>query len=313
MKEKKKKELYELMRELYYNKGLSAKILAIRFGKSEITIYRWLKRVHQVKTPGNRKARKRYRRSKKYPLEIFNRIVELKREIPQRSAPMIYKILQEEFKTFYPSLSTIQKHIRDQGLVYNYKDRNQGYKRFQRQKPNDLWQIDIAGVQTVGHLKQLYLFPLFDDCSRFVVAAEYFRTQKGVNIIKIIRDAVETYGRPNQILADNGAQFRNVIGDLGTKYSKLLESLDVKPIFAKLNHPQTKGKLERWFRTLNQMFLIEARHFVKDNLKCSLSDFNQKFKKWVSWYNTEKPHRSLPNKGTPEKFFLKRTIAFINL
>jgi len=85
MKEKKKKELYELMRELYYNKGLSAKTLAIRFGKSERTIYRWFKRGHQVKTPGNRKATKKYCRSKKYPLEIFNRIVELKREIPQRN------------------------------------------------------------------------------------------------------------------------------------------------------------------------------------------------------------------------------------
>ncbi|KKM86722.1 hypothetical protein LCGC14_1276120 [marine sediment metagenome] len=36
------------------------------------------------------------------------------------------------------------------------------------------------------------------------------------------------YGRPNQILADNGTQFKNLIGELGTKYTRLLEILDIK-------------------------------------------------------------------------------------
>jgi len=305
MKEKRKRELYESVKELHYNMELSKKELAKEFGKSARTIYRWLTRADQGNPLINLKAKKKYHRPKKYPSYIFNRIVELKEEIPQRSAPMIYKILKEEFPTSTPSLSTIRKFIRDQGLTYRSRERTQGYIKFQREKPNDLWQVDIAGVQTVGHLKQLYLIALIDDCSRFVVAAEYFRTQKGSHVIKIIRDAIISYGRPNQVLSDNGTQFRNVIGDLGTKYSRLLKSLDIKPIFAKPDHPQTKGKLERWFRTVNSMFLIEARKQVKDNPKCSLVDFNQEFKKWVSWYNMEKPHRSLPNTTTPGKIFFE--------
>ncbi|MFW9987091.1 MAG: DDE-type integrase/transposase/recombinase [Candidatus Odinarchaeota archaeon] len=108
----------------------------------------------------------------------------------------------------------------------------------------------MAGVQTVGHLEKLYLIALLDDNSRFIVAAEYFKNQKGINVIKVIRNFVLAYGRPNQIFTDNGTQFRNLIGELGIKYTKLLEILDNKPIFAKLNHPQTKGKLERWFGTV---------------------------------------------------------------
>jgi len=160
-------------------------------------------------------------------------------------------------------------------------------------------------VQTVGHLNQLYLIALIDDCSRYVVVAEYFRTQKGKNVLKVIRDAVITCGRPNQILADRGTQFCNAFGELGTKYSKLLDSLDIEPIFAKPYHPETKGKLERWFRTVNSMFLIEGRHFVADHPKCSLADFNRLFTEWVSWYNTKKPHNSLPNKATPEKIYFE--------
>jgi hypothetical protein len=177
--------------------------------------------------------------------------------------------------------------------------------KFERSKPNDLWQIDIAGVQTVGHLEKLYLIALLDDNSRFIVAAKYFKNQKGLNVLQIIRDAVLAYGRPNQILADNGTQFRNLIGELGTKYIRLLENLDIKPIFAKPNPPQTKGKLERWFGTVKQMFLGEARFIVNTSLNLTLPDFNRMFREWVDWYNTKKPHRSLPGNNPPAKRFFK--------
>lgn len=303
LKEKRKTELYEEVRELHYNKEFTIEYLAKRYRKSIRTIYRWLKYACHTDTSKDQRIKKKSNRRKKYPLEIFTRIIELKKEIPQRSAPMLERILYTEFKGSVPCLSTIQKFLRDQGLVYKKREQNQGYKSFQRSKPNDLWQIDIAGVQTVGHLKQLYLIALIDDCSRFIVAAEYFRTQKGVNVLKVIRDAVLSHGRPNEILADNGAQFRNVLGELGTKYSKLLESLGIKPIFASQRHPETKGKIERWFGTVIQMFLSEARVFIKLNPKYSLKDFNQKFTDWVDWYNTKKPHWSLPHKTTPNKVY----------
>jgi len=304
LNEKRKKELYEEVRELYHNKGLLIEQLAERYKITERTVYRWLQRACQTEKSKKKKTRKKTKRRKKYPPEIYERIIELKKEIPQRSAPMVERILHMEYSSI-PCLSSIQKFIREQGLVYKNREQQQGYISFQRSKPNDLWQIDIAGVQTVGHLKQLYLIALLDDCSRFVVAAEYFRTQKGVNVLKIIRDAVFSHGRPNEILADNGAQFRNVLGELGTKYSKLLEALGIKPIFARSYHPETKGKIERWFGTVIQMFLTEARVNIRLHAKYSLKDFNQKFKDWVDWYNKKKPHWSLPQKTTPNKIYFE--------
>jgi len=304
LNEKRKKELYEEVRELYHNKELTIGQLANHYRISERTVYRWLQRACQTGSIKTTKKRKKIKRQKKYPPEIYERIVELKKEIPQRSAPMIERLLIQEFNSI-PCLSTIQKFLRRQGLVYRNKERQQGYKAFQRSKPNDLWQVDIAGVQTVGYLKQLYLIALLDDCSRFIVAAEYFRTQKGVNVLKVIRDAVLSHGRPNEILADNGAQFKNILGELGTKYSKLLEALGIKPIFARGYHPETKGKIERWFGTVLQMFLSEARVFIKQHPKYSLKDFNHEFKKWVDWYNTKKPHWSLPQKTTPNKIYFE--------
>jgi len=305
MKKPKKVLNREEARELRHNKGLTIEELASHYGKSERIIYRWLSNHNNKSSPDQQNRKKKHKRSKKYPPKVFNRIIELKKEIPPRSAPIVWKLLKKEFPNTTPSLSTIYKYFHEQGLIYKSRNRRQGYVKFERSKPNDLWQIDIAGVQTVGHMEKLYLIALLDDYSRFIVAAEYFKDQRGLNVLKIIRNAVMAYGRPNQILADNGTQFRNLIGELGTKYTRLLELLDIKPIFAKPNHPQTKGKLERWFGTVKQMFLGEARFEVKWNPGYILTDFNQMFKKWVDWYNTEKSHRSLPKNCPPAKRFLE--------
>lgn len=305
LKDKRKKEKYELVKELHFNKELSIKELAERFGRSERTIYRWIKKASKdQEKPFPTQKKRRYCRKKKYDPKIYERIKELKQELPQRSAPMIHRILQKEFERKCPSLSSIQRFLRENGLVYRSKRQQKGFVKFQRATPNELWQIDIAGVQTVGHLKQLFLIAILDDTSRFIVGAEYFRTQKGNNVLKVLRDAVISYGRPTQILADRGAQFKNAFGELGTKYSKVLEILDIEPIFAKPYHPETKGKLERWFRTVNSMYLSEGRLYVETHPECSLSEFNRLFKEWVRWYNTEKPHNSLPNKTVPEKIYL---------
>lgn len=305
MKKSKKELTREEARELRHNKGLKIEDLAARYGKSERTIYRWLTYDNTKNSLDHPSQTRAHSRSRKYPVEIFTRIIELKKEVPQRSASMVRRLLKKEFSHMTPSLSTIYKYFQENGLEYKKKFRRQGYIKFERSKPNDLWQIDIAGVQTVGHLEKLYLIALLDDHSRFIVAAEYFRDQKGINVIKVIRNAILAYGRPNQILADNGTQFKNLLGELGTKYTRLLEILDITPIFAKPNHPQTKGKLERWFGTVKMMFLGEARLKVKITPSFTLTDFNQMFNNWVNWYNTEKPHRSLPGNCPPTKRFLE--------
>lgn len=302
----------EEARELRYNKGFSIQNLAIRYGKSERTIYRWLTTSFQENSSGQRKVYPSPIGTKKYPLELFDRIREIKEELPQRSAPVIQRLLQKELSTRTPSLSTIRKYIRDNNLTYTKVNRRNGYIKFERAQPNDLWQVDIAGVQSIERLGKLYLIALLDDHSRFIVAAEYFKDQKGRNVLKVLRDAVLAYGRPRQILADNGTQFRNLIGKLGTKYTKLLERLDIKPIFARARHPETKGKLERWFGTVKQMFLVEARYYASCRSSFSLLKFNSMFKEWVKWYNTEKPHRSLPGNQPPVKRFLESEPRFFH-
>ena len=289
---------------LYYSQRKEVKEIAALFKKSSRTIYRWLKEVKRTRAEGQPPRLLKRNRPRKYPPAIFERIIALKKELPRRTASGIHQLLQQENPNYCPSVHLIRKFLAKQGLSHKDPNAKKGYVQFARDRPNDLWQIDIAGVQTIGTLGKVYLHAILDDCSRFIVVASYFKDQQGINILRILRDAFEAYGRPNQVLADNGRQFQNAIGELGTKYSRLLQLLDIQPIFASPHHPQTKGKLERWFGTVKNSFLNEKRYYLDNHPQTTLDQFNQLLQEWLYWYNFEKPHRSLPNSSAPGALYL---------
>lgn len=290
--------------DLFHNKGVTVEQLAARYGVSAWTIQRWLKWARERQSPVSHPPPIPRARPRKYPAETFDRILGLKRELPGRTAEGMRRILLEGGREPCPSSSTIRKFLTTNGLGGRAPAPRKGYVKFQRKVPNDLWQIDIAGVQTVGHLGPLYLVAIMDDCSRFVVAARYFRDQSVENVLKVVRDAIMEHGRPRQVIADRGRQFYNPEGE--TKFTRLLKMLDVEPIFAKAHHPQTKGKLERWFGTARGGFLLEARLFVEKAPGMHLHELNARFQAWLKWYNYNKPHRSLPGKIPPAQAFFEK-------
>ncbi len=294
---------------LYYNKGLSNEKIACLLNCSVRTVIRWKKAEKDKDRPVCQKENHTRKRKKIYSEAIFTQILALKQENPARTGSGIHRLLLQQFPTTCPSVSTIRKFLNNNGYFRAKQTRKEGYVKFERSKPNDLWQIDIAGVQTVGHLGKLYLIAILDDCSRFVVAAQYFPSQMGINVLSVVRNAIMKYGRPNQIIADNGTQFRNVTKDIGNRYIHLLTSLDIQPIYSRPYHPQSKGKLERWFGTVKQMFLPDARFNIKQDPGKQLYNFNEEFAKWLEWYNYQKPHRSLPSRKPPNtRFFQKERI-----
>ena len=289
---------------MYYNKGLTNAEIAQILGISTRTVIRWKQSKEDQDSPVCQKPKHKRKRKRTYPESTFKRILELKEEMSARSSSGIHRLLLQELQADCPSISTIRKFLHAKGYSAKKSVRREGYIKFERAKPNDLWQIDIAGVQTVGPLGKLYLIAILDDCSRYIVGAHYFPSQVGVNVLTVIRDAIMGYGCPNQMIADNGSQFRNVTHDLGNRYARLLSSLDIDAIYSRPYHPQSKGKLERWFGTVNKMFLPEARLKVRLNPKIYLYEFNEMFRTWLEWYNYKKPHRSLPERGVPSQRYL---------
>nr|MDO8117313.1 DDE-type integrase/transposase/recombinase [Candidatus Sigynarchaeota archaeon] len=302
LKRKEKELLKQDAFLMFHEKGISLADIAKQLDVSTRTIRRWIQEAAtSMEHPSDTIIRHK-KRPRQYAQAIFDRITAIKKENEHRPATTVHRILHGELGKKCPSVSLIRKFIADAGLKPGKNENRKGYVKFTRPRPNDLWQIDIAGVRTVGHLGKVFLHAILDDCSRYIVAARYYSDQRGINVLRILRDAFEEYGRPNQVLADNGTQFRNLLGELGTKYTRFLELVDVEPIFARPYHPQTKGKLERWFGTVAGNFLSEAR-LRADNESMVIGDLNRLLGEWVTWYNNVKPHRSFPAGTTPASVY----------
>lgn len=306
MRNRKSLEKQKIQEEVlikYYQQGLSNRKIAELMECSVRTIIRWKKKQKNPESNVHQVRKIKRERQRKFDPRLFERIITLKEEMPSRSAVLVHSLLKKENPSKCPSESTIRKYLILKGFKFKEIHNREGYIKFERSKPNDLWQIDIAGVQSMANIGKVYLIALLDDCSRFIVSAQYFTTQDGPNVMKVIRTAVMTYGRPNQIIADNGTQFKNTIGELNTRYVNLLTNLEIKPIFSRPHHPQSKGKLERWFGTIIQSFLPEVRLLAKKSPDFTLADLNLELSKWLKWYNEEKSHRSLPHRVAPAKIY----------
>ena len=100
---------------------------------------------------------------------------------------------------------------------------------------------------------------------------------------------------PVIVLSDKGTQFynskRNKKGELmPSLFEQELGCLGIKFWTSRRNHPQTNGKMEKWFDTMKKRF--------KKHPEESLQDF-------VKWYNEERIHHAL-NYETPEKVYLEK-------
>nr|MDO8115836.1 DDE-type integrase/transposase/recombinase [Candidatus Sigynarchaeota archaeon] len=294
---------------LRHQQGWTMARIAKHFGASRKTILRWLALYTDKRSRYWMRTRFTRTRDRKYDDAVRNRIKELRQEVPTRPATTIHRLLQGELNVNSPSLQSVRRVLREEGLGRERTARRKNYIKFERSIPNDLWQIDFKGWNRIGHLGKLHLLAILDDMSRFVVAARWYVSSEEEHVLRILRTAFEQHGLPRQILSDNGSQFKSIIGENATRYYKILTMLGVEPIYHKPHHPETKGKLERWFGTVQTNFLPEGLHFVDTHPGATVEQFNQRFHEWLDWYNYKHVHYSLDGQA-PGKLYVEHPKRF---
>jgi len=95
-----------------------------------------------------------------------------------------------------------------------------------------------------------------DDASRLIVGYSIFQTATAENTIQVLKHAIAKYGRPHEILTDRGSQFYANEGERREKgisqFEAFLAENGIKHILCRVNHPQTNGKLERFYGVYEQ-------------------------------------------------------------
>ena len=112
-------------------------------------------------------------------------------------------------------------------------------RRFERSRPGDLWQTDITYLDVPWQKSPLYLIAYLDDFSRYVVGHGLFTHQRGDIAVDVFREACARFGKPKEVLTDQGRQYFAWRGK--TEFQKLLAKEGVAHVVARAHHPMTVG------------------------------------------------------------------------
>jgi transposase InsO family protein len=201
--------------------------------------------------------------------------------------------------TFSPS--TLQRRLAEVGLDRRSLRAGAALvdgptKAFELPLPNLLWMADCMHGPSLtldtGSTQRTYLFALLDDCSRLCVHAQFYPHERLECFLDCLRQAIQTRGVPDKLYTDNGAAFRSqhlriVCANLGTKL-----------LHAKPYHSWSKGKLERFFRTLQTQF---HPTLTFEPVAC-LDQLNRRFWRWLETDYHQREHGSLLGQSPAQRF-----------
>lgn len=178
--------------------------------------------------------------------------------------------------------------------------------RFVAKYSNDLWQADIQGKIHFPYLGDAYLILVKDDHSRFILGGKWFSQQTQMNVFRVWYHCLFQWGLPRRMLQDKGSQYKansryTQTGEYAqSTYQFYARSLGIELIFA--HKAQTKGKIERFFRFIQQ-------DFVREHIQVkSFDELNKVFFQWQIQYCETFKHSGIGMNGrTPAEAYQPST------
>src|SRR6266849_3446924 len=189
-----------------------------------------------------------------------------------------------------PSVATIWRVLRRAGLItpQPQKRPRSSFKHFEAELPNEMWQADATHWQLADG-SEVEILNLIDDHSRLVVASVTFQTIKAADVVQVFHEAAQAHGYPAAWLSDNAAVFSGESRRGKVIIESELENLGIRCIHSTPYHPQTCGKVERFHQTLK-------RFLAKQAVPQSLAVLQLQLDAFRSYYNQQRPHRSIGGK-----------------
>jgi transposase InsO family protein len=185
-------------------KPLSA--LCAEFGISRPTGYLWLKRYRDGGVAGIREQSRRPDASPGRTGEGLERqVIAVRERYPDWGARKLQVILERESVCL--TRSTIHRILVRHDLVRDADRHPQAVKRFERERPNELWQMDFKGPKNWPHA--VGPLSVIDDHSRYLVALAATGKLDGELVRTQLKQAFERCGVPEAMLMDHGTPWWN--------------------------------------------------------------------------------------------------------
>ena len=206
----------------------------------------------------------------KIPESFMDLAVALKRERPARSAAQVCRIIEAD-RGWSPSRRTIQRLFLERGLnVRPDGSPPEVFGRFEADVTNEMWTGDALHGPVIGRHKA-YLLAFIDDHSRVLVGYRWCHFEDTLRLEAALRHGLASRGIPGCIYLDNGSAMAS------KQFLRACASLRIRLTHSTPRRPEGRGKIERFFRTVRDQFLIE----IATNPPADLVEMNRLFAAWV--------------------------------
>ena len=204
--------------------------------------------------------------------EVLELAFTLKRERPERTAAQVRQVMLAAGGPV-PGLRTLQTHLARAGLNVRADGRSPGkvYGRFEASVRNELWTGDGLHRPKLDGGRRAVLMAFIDDHSRLLVGWRWGTGEDTIRLEAALRPALMARGVPEAILVDRGSAF------VASPLLRACAVLGVKLIHASPRAATTKGKIERFFRTVRDQFLVE----IDNRDSVDLPALNRLFSAWL--------------------------------
>jgi transposase InsO family protein len=182
------------------------------------------------------------------------------------------------------SIKTVRKIMEANGYEASGKKsrKKAADNRFEARRPLELVQMDILEF-FINKLK-VYLIILLDDFSRFIAGHRLLPKTSIDEVIGLVQEAMDRYGKMQEVLTDRGFVFYSWQG--ANRFEKYLELEGIDHTHASAHHPQTLGKIEALNGRLRTE-LLKIEHFS------GIQEARTAIRGWIFQYNYERTHQGL--------------------
>lgn len=217
-----------------------------------------------------------------YPIYGYRRInAILRREgviVNSKKVRRLMKLMNLE--AIYPKMNTSKRRLQE--AVYPYLLSNLEITR-----PNHVWQVDITYLRILSGF--MYLVAVIDVYSRFVVGYRLSNSLETESCLLALEDAIAKYGKPAIINSDQGSQFTS------EDWINSLKQQDISISMTGKGRCNDNANIERLWRSLK----YEGSYLYRWN---SVLELKTNTKKWLNWYNEQRPHQALNYKVPAEVY-----------
>ena len=270
---------------LALQEGANRRELCRRFGIHPTTGYKWLARFEA----GDRALADRSRRPLTSPgrsdAEIEQAVLAVRDAHPAWGARKIVHCLERQGMVA-PARSTAHEILRRHDRVVPPPGSPRAWQRFEKSAPNLLWQMDFKGHVGLADGSRCHPLTVVDDHSRYNLCLAACADEQRSTVQTRLELTFRRYGLPEALFVDNGKPWGDSSGQRWTRFAVWLLKLGVAVLHSRPYHPQSRGKNERFHRTLNDEVFALRRFRNLDEVQCA-------FDAWRSIYNLERPHEAL--------------------